>query len=98
MTTREEIDQKYIDKAIALEAEFFDIADAGLPNQHRVLKVGSTINGFNLRHSNIWKAHEAELIAVGFMEAPTPSEPGRDLAAEVTALAQRVKLLEDKVK
>jgi len=75
--TKAQIDQKYIDQANQLEAEFFNIVDEGLPNQHRVLKAGKTIEDFNLQHGDIWKAHEAELIAEGFMEPSLEPEPPR---------------------
>jgi len=75
MISKQEIDKKYLDQANALEAEFFDIVDQGLPSQHRVLKLGKTIEDFNLAHGLIWRNHEAELIAGGFMEAPIPPEP-----------------------
>lgn len=88
--TREEIDQKYLDQASQLEVEFFDIADEGLPSQHRVLKAGKSIEEFNQTHGGIWCNHEAELIAEGFMEAPTPSEPPRDLFAEIDEIKARM--------
>ena len=87
--TKKEIDQKYIDQANQLEIEFFDIVDESLPSQHRVLKDGKTEADFNLQHGYIWKAHETELIAKGFMEALTPPEPVRDLAAEIDDLKAR---------
>lgn len=93
----EEIDQKYLAQASALEAEFFDIVDEGLPSQHRVLKSGKTIEEFNLHHGDIWNNHEAELIAEGFMEPPTPPEPARDLIQEqIDDLRTRVVQLEKK--
>lgn len=95
--TKEQIDQKYLDQANQLEAEFFDIVDEGLPSQHRMLKADKTIEDFNLQHGDIWKAHEAELIAEGFIEAPIPPEPGRDLAAEIDEVKARVEELEKKV-
>lgn len=73
--TKEEIDAKYLAQANALEAEFFDIVDQGLPSQHRVLKAGKTIEDFTLQHGQIWKNHEAELIANGYMEPPPEPTP-----------------------
>lgn len=73
---REEIDKKYINQANQLEADFFDIVDEGLPNQHRVLKVGRTEADFNAQHAIIWQNHEAELIASGYLEPrPEPTPP-----------------------
>jgi len=92
--TREEIDQKYIDQANLLEMEFFDIVDEGLPGQHRVLKAGKSIDDFNSAHGEIWRDHEAELIANGFIEAPPLLQPARDLAAEIDELKARVAKLE----
>lgn len=86
MATRAEVDQKYLDQANALEAEFFNIVDQGLPSQHWELKAGKSIDEFNQRHGEIWKAQEQELIDGGFMEPITPPEPGRDLAAEIDDL------------
>lgn len=68
--TKQEVDQKYLDQANALEAEFFDIVDEDLPSQHRILKAGKSIDEFDQRHGEIWHNHEAELIEQGFMEAP----------------------------
>ena len=92
--TREEVDQKYINQANQLEAEFFDIVDKGLPSQHRVLKAGKFIDEFNQRHGEIWRNHKVELIAEGFMEAPKPPEPVRDPLAEIDDLKARVEKLE----
>jgi len=94
MPAREEIDQKYLNQANQLETEFFDIVNEGFPSQHRVLKTGKSIDAFNQRHGDIWKAHEAELIAEGLMEAPTPPEPVRDLAQEIDELKQKIEKLE----
>lgn len=91
---KEDIDSKYINHAQQLEAEFFDIADEGRPSQHRLLKKGKIIEEFDLRHGKIWQNHEAELLAEGFMEAPTPPEPIRDLEAEMDELKARVTKLE----
>lgn len=94
--TKESIDQKYLDQANQLEAEFFDIVDEGLPSQHRVLKAGKSEAEFNQRHSDIWKSHEAELITKGFMEPMPEPEPVRDFAAEMDDLKLRVEALEKK--
>lgn len=94
--TKEQIDQKYINQANQLEAEFFDIVDEGLPSQHRVLKAGKSEDEFNQRHGEVWRSHEAELIAEGFMEAPTPPEPVRDPLSEIDKLKARVEKLEKK--
>ena len=94
--TKEQIDQKYLDQAKQLEAEFFDIVDEGLPSQHRVLKAGKTEAEFNQRHGDIWKAHEAELIAKGFMEPIPEPQPARDLASEIDDLKVRIETLEKK--
>ena len=69
---KEEIDKQYLDQASVLEAEFFDFVDEGLPSQHRVLKTGKSIDEFNLRHGNIWREHETDLVTAGLMEAPKP--------------------------
>ena len=66
--TKEEIDKKYLGQANQLEAEFFNIIDRGLPSQHRVLRDGKSIEEFNRRHGEIWRNHEAGLIANGFLE------------------------------
>lgn len=66
--TKEEIDNKYLKLHDDLEREFFDIVDEGLPSQHRMLKLGKSIEEFNLRHSEIWRDHEAELVTQGFIE------------------------------
>ena len=87
---RKEIDQKYIDQANALEAEFFRIVHKGKPQQHRALKQGKTIQEFNQRHGKIWKAHQTELIAEGFMKPPPPPKPARDLEAEIDELRARL--------
>ncbi len=88
--TKTKIDQKYITQANQLEAEFFDVIDEGLPSQHLILKAGKIIEEFNQRQGKIWRNHEAELIAGGFMEAPIPPEPTRDLAKEIDALKTEV--------
>ena len=94
--TKEEIDQKYLDQANQLEAEFFGVLDQGLPSQYRILKAGKSVDGFNQRHGEIWSNHEAELIAGGFMEVEAPVVPTRDLAAELDDLKARVESLEKK--
>ena len=94
MPTKDEIDRKYIDWANALEANYFNIIDEGLPTQYRVLKEGKSIDDFNQEHGKIWRSHQAELISEGFMEVPSPPEPVRDLAAEIDDLKTRVELLE----
>lgn len=73
--TKEEIDQKHINQASSLEAEFFDIIDEGLPNQHRILKDGKLQEDFDIQHGQIWRNHEQELIANGYLEPPPEPEP-----------------------
>ena len=90
------IDNKYISQANQLEAVFFDIVNKGKPTQHRVKRIGKFLTEFNQRHGDIWKAHEAELIANGFMEAPIPPEPVRDLEAEIDELKAKIAQLEKK--
>ncbi|MBA7621562.1 hypothetical protein ES703_28926 [subsurface metagenome] len=88
---REEIDQKYINQASQLEAEFFRIVNEGKPNQHRVKRVGKTIAEFNQRHAEIWRNHEVELLAKGFIK-PTPEpEPVRDPLAEIDEIRAKLK-------
>jgi len=94
--TREAIDQQYIGQDNTLQREFFKIVDKGKPSQHRVLKTGKTIEEFNLRHGDIWKSHEAELIVEGHMQPPPPVEPRRDLKAEIDDLKSRLATLEAK--
>ncbi len=94
--TKNEIGLKYIKQANQLEVEFFDIIAKGLPNQQRVGKVDKSINEFNQKHREIWRSHEAELIATGLMEAPVPREPSRDLATEIDELKTRLEKLEKK--
>lgn len=77
MSTKREIDQKYLDQANQLEAEFFDIVDEGLPNQHRILKAGKSQQDFNTQHAQIWRNHEQELIAEGYLQPPSEPEPPR---------------------
>lgn len=88
--SKEEIDQKYLGQASQLETEFFDVVNEGLPSQHRVLKDGKSIDEFNQRHGEIWLNHEAELIAEGFMEAPLPPEPTRNLAMEIEEIKAKI--------
>ena len=92
--TKDEIDSRYLNQVNQLEAKFFNIVDKGKPSQHRVLKVGKAEADFNLQHGNIWKSHQAELIAEGFMEAPKPPEPVRDVLAELDDLKAKVAKLE----
>ena len=94
METRKEIDQRYIDEANQLQAEFFDIADIGKPNQHRVLKGGKLLEEYNYRQGRIWQRHEGELLAKGFIEPIAEPEPVRDLTAEIDELKARVEELE----
>ena len=94
-----DIDQKYIDQANQLEAEYFDIVyetdnEEKVVGQHRELKEGKSIDEFNQRHADIWRGHEAELIAEGFMKSPVPPEPKRDLAAEIDDIKSRLAQLE----
>lgn len=100
MLTKTEIDQKYIAQASQLEAEFFDIVEEFVADkkvgQHRVLKADKSIAEFNQRHGEIWRNHEAELIAEGFLKPPIPPEPVRDLAAEIDDLKAKVEKLEKK--
>ncbi len=88
---REEIDQKYIDQANQLETEFFRIVNKGKPTQHRVLRKGKSIDEFNQRHGEIWRNHEAELIAEGFMETPVEPEPIRNPLAEIDDIKAKLK-------
>ena len=92
--TKNGIDKKYLSQANTLEAEFFNIIDFGKPSQHRILKEDQTIQDFNQRHGEIWRNHEAELIAEGFMEVPIPPEPTRNLIAEIDDLKARIEKLE----
>ena len=90
------IDQRYLDQANTLEVEFFDIVPDGA-GQRRVLKEGKSIGEFNLKHGEIWRNHEAELIARGFMEPPVEPGPIRDLAQEIDALREEVEKLKAKL-
>ena len=92
MADRKEIDQRHLDQANALEAEFFDIVPDGV-GQRRVLKEGKSIEEFNLKHSEIWRNHEAELIAGGYLTLP---KPPRNLEAEIDVLKTRIEKLEKK--
>lgn len=98
MENKEQIDQKYIDLHNALENEFFDVVKEFKGQvkigQHHKLKVGKVIGEFNQRHGDIWRNHEAELIAKGFMKAPIPAEPPRDLVAEI----DEIKVEQDMIK
>ena len=64
--TKLEIDDKYIELVKQLEIEYFDF----LPDR-RALKDGKSIGEFNTQQSSIWKAHEVELVAGGFLQ-PKP--------------------------
>ena len=93
---KEQMDSKYLKQANALDDEFFDIVDKDLPNQHRVLKAQKSIDVFMQKHTDLVKSHEAELIAHGFLEAPTPLEPQRDpliLIDELTAILKQKGIL-----
>ena len=74
---KEEIDQKYIEQANTLEAEFFDIIlelkDGKVIGQHRELKPDKSLDEFNTLHGEIWHNHELELIENGFINT-TPTE------------------------
>lgn len=94
--TRKEIDQKYLDQHGALGAEFFRIVHKGKPKQHRVLRQGKTTKEFNQRHGEIWRNHEAELIAEGFIKPLLPPELGRDLEAEIDELRAELTALKGK--
>lgn len=90
---KEDIDKKALTQHSILEAEYFDIQPDG-KGQRRILKAGKTEAEFNQRHGDIWKAHEAKLIAGDFIEMPKPPEPVRDLAAEIDDLKAKIKTLE----
>lgn len=89
--TIEEVNQHHINQHNALEAQFFRLVNKGKPNQHRLLKAQKSLDEFDQKHAEIWKAHEAELIAQGFMEAPTPPEPIRNPLLELDVLKERLK-------
>jgi len=74
MPTKKNIDKEFLIQHDDLESEFFDIVNKGKPSQHRVLKLGKTIEEFNQRHGEIWRNHETDLIAEGFMKPPPPPE------------------------
>jgi hypothetical protein len=97
MATKNEIDQRYLDLANQLEAEYFDIIDEGLPTQHRVLKAGKSVDNFNAAHAQIWQSHEAELIANGFMKPLPAPEPVRDLAAELDQFKADIQAIKTKL-
>lgn len=92
--SKETIDQKYLDQANQLEVAFFEIVNKDKPTRHRVLKVGKSIGEFNQLHSQIWRNHEAELIAQGFLEPPVEPPPTRNLQAEIDDLKARIGKLE----
>lgn len=91
---RETIDTKHCAKAAALEADFFEIIDEGKTSQHRMLKVGKTIENFNLLHGQIWRDHRAELLAEGIIVDPPPSPPPRDLEKEIDTINTRLEAIE----
>lgn len=97
---KQEIDQKYINQANQLEAEFFDIIPefneaSKQIGQHRQFKAGKDEAEFKQRHGDIWRNHEEELIAEGFMQPRPPPEPVRDLVKErMDALEARIAQLE----
>ena len=94
--TREAVDKQHIDQANTLEAEFYKVVNKGKPSQHRVLREGKTIEEFNQRHGQIWKGHEAELLAEGIIQPSPAPEPRRDLKAEIDDLKARLASLEAK--
>ena len=85
-----QIDQKHLNQHNTLEAEFFRIVNEGLPNQHRLLKAGKSQQDFDAQHGQIWRNHEAELIAEGYMKEPVPPKPPRDLVAEIDELKAKI--------
>ena len=89
MTTRTDIDNKYLNLARILEEEFFDIVPDGV-GQKRVLREGKSIDEFNVRHGEIWKNHETELIAEGLIQLSPAPEPKRDLAAEIDEIKAKI--------
>lgn len=96
--TKEQIDQKYLDQAKQLEDQYFKIVyevdDQGrVIGQHRELKRGRKLDEFNRLHAEIWRNHEAELIANGYLgpvSAPLPVDP----LTELSELKQRIQALE----
>ncbi len=94
MRTKIEIDNDYINQANTLEAEFFDVIDLNKPTQHRVLKVGKSLDEFDQRHSTIWENHIAELRQRGFLKPPPEPVVRRDLYAEIDDLKARIEKLE----
>ncbi len=93
---RSEIDRKYLAQQNTLESETFDILDEGLPNQHRQLKAGKSLDAFNAAHGQLWKDHRAELIAEGLAKPATPQEPKRDLPTEIDELKAEIDKLKVK--
>jgi len=96
--SKQEIDARYLSQANQLEKDFFNIINEGLPDQHRELKAGKDINDFNSQHGAIWRNHEQELIANGYLEPPETPVPVRDLAAELDELKTRVANIESLAK
>ena len=94
---KEDIDQIYLGLANTLEMDFFKIVpekvDGEVVGQHRELRKGKSESTFNPRHGQLWKDHETELIAYGYMQPRVEQPPTRDLLAE---LADRVEALEAK--
>lgn len=96
---KEDIDRKYIKLAKALEDEFFEIIDEGLPSQRRVLKEGKDIEEFNNLHGQIWQAHEEELIANGLLSRETPIDwiaefkKATSVDEKITVIAKRLGLI-----
>jgi N-methylhydantoinase B/oxoprolinase/acetone carboxylase alpha subunit len=91
MPTREEIDLKYIGLHDQLEAEFFDFSESG-----RSMKARKTLEEFNLRHGELWRGHEAELVASGLMEPRQPPQLLPDWKAQWAAaatMAEKLKVL-----
>lgn len=69
--TKAEIDAQYQQLVLKLEQEYFDFdPDA----QKRILKAGKLLDEFNQKHGQLWKEHEAELIAAGYLQ-PMPVPP-----------------------
>jgi len=96
---REEIDEKALGLVATLEMDYFTIvleknSEGKVIGQHRVLKKGKLLDDFNNTHGEIWRNHEAELIADGFMEPRPEPAPFRDLLAELDVLKAKVAELE----
>ena len=65
--TKEDIDRAYYEAHDALEAEYFDLVDEGLPTQQRQLKEGMNIQDFNERHGANSIIYEIALTEAGFL-------------------------------